>query len=125
MEDKFKQLCDENFSHLHYDCNPIFLLYMSYDSCYSNGVIPKESIVRFTIDGLKMIFPHINIESDGEKIIVEGIELVEYSALPNKEHIDYIKEVMVIIFSIYENDEVKIPKDRYKWWFNKENEKKS
>jgi len=100
--------------------NPNLLLYHSYDSYdVINNKIPINSICRFTIDGLKHIFPLIKFElGNNNEIIVEDIILKDFNALPNKNHIDYIKEIMLDIFILYKNDENKIPKDLYKWFFN-------
>lgn len=107
---------------------PEILYYHSYDSCYisedGRGNTPADSISRFTVDGLKSIFPLIRIElGPNDEIIVEGKVLPEYTAFFDKntghsDHIEYIKEIMLDIFKIYENDETKIPRTKmYKWYF--------
>lgn len=104
--------------------NPFGLIYHSYDSYdIKNDKTPDDSISRFTIDGLKHIFPLIDIElGDNNEIIVENNILPNYFAfidLEHGDHIEYIKEIMLDIFLIYEKDETKIPPNMYKWYFNK------
>lgn len=102
--------------------NPDPILYfLAYDSCCnSDFVTPRDSICRYTIDGLKHIFPLIKIELKGEEIYVEE-KLFDYSAFPpngqGENHINYIKEIMLDVFLMFQNDEAKIPKSLYRWYF--------
>jgi hypothetical protein len=98
--------------------NPGMLLFHSYDSYdIEKDETPIDSICRYTVSGLKHIFPLIKIELHNEnKIFVEDT-LLEFSAIPDKNHIEYIKEIMIDIFCLYQNDETKIPKSMYKWYY--------
>lgn len=98
--------------------NPIMLAFHSYDSYdIERKKIPIDSICRYTISGLKYIFPLIKIELRNDNEIFVEDKLLEFSAIPNKEHIEYIKEIMIDIFCLYQNDETKIPKSMYKWYY--------
>lgn len=101
--------------------NPMFLHYFGYDSYnFKTNKTPEDSIYRYTITGLKHIFPLIDIKlCNNDEIYIEG-NLFEFSAIPNKDHIEYIKEIMLDIFLLYQNDESKIPKKIYKWYFENE-----
>ncbi len=98
--------------------DPNMLLFHSYDS-YDIGKdeTPIGSICRYTVSGLKHIFPLIKIELRNENEIFVEDKLFEFSAIPNKNHIEYIKEIMIDIFCFYQNDETKIPKSMYKWYY--------
>jgi len=100
--------------------DPDLLLFHSYDSYdLKNDKLPIDSICRFTLSGLKHIFPLIKIELyNHDEISIENNQLI-FSAIPNKDHIEYIKEIMINIFSLYYNDETKIPKSLYEWYFKK------
>lgn len=98
-----------------------FHSYCAYD--LTNDKTPDFSISKFTIDGLKSIFPLIDINlGENDEIIVEGIVLENYTAfidVNHVDHIEYIKNIMLDIFLIYEKDETKIPPKLYKWYFEK------
>lgn len=98
--------------------DPDMLMFHSYDSYnIDKDETPIDSICRYTVGGLKHIFPLIKIELRNEdKIFVED-KLFEFSAIPTKNHIEYIKEIMIDIFCLYQNDETKIPKSMYKWYY--------
>jgi hypothetical protein len=102
--------------------DPCVLLFHSYDSYdIVKNETPIDSICRFTVSGLKYLFPLIKIElQNNDEIFVED-KLFEFSAIPNKEHVEYIKEIMIDIFSLYHNDETKIPKQMYKWYYKNAN----
>lgn len=101
--------------------HPDLLLFHSYDSYdIENDKTPIDSVCRYTIQGLKHIFPLIKIELGvSNEIIVEDKILENYSVIPNKIHDDYIKEIMLDIFILYQHDENKIPKKYYGWYFKK------
>lgn len=111
-------LNDKFLSENKLNTNPKNLMFQSYDSYdIENDKIPIDSICSFTISGLKHVFPLIKIElSDKNEIIVED-NLIGISAIPNKNHVDYIKEIMLDIFLLFQNDETKIPKSMYKWYY--------
>jgi hypothetical protein len=97
--------------------NPDMLDFESYDSYdISNNEIPMDSICRFTINGLRHVFPLIKIELRNDVEIFIEDKLFEFSAIPNKKHTDYIKEIMIDIFCLFQNDETKIPKNLYQWY---------
>ena len=102
--------------------NPSLLLFQSYDAYdIINNKTPYDSMCRYTIDGLRHIFPLLKIDlGSNNEIYVEGKLLEGYSAHPensNKDHIEYIKEIMIDIFLLYQNDKTKIPKNLYSWYF--------
>jgi len=98
--------------------DPDTLMFHSYDSYnIEKDETPTDSICRFTVSGLKHIFPLIKIELRNENEIFVEDNLFEFSAIPNKNHIVYIKEIMIDIFCLYQNDETKIPKSMYKWYY--------
>lgn len=98
--------------------NPDMLMFHSYDSYnIEKDETPIDSICRYTVSGLKHIFPLIKIELRNEIEIFVEDKLFEFSAIPNKNHIEYIKEIMIDIFCLYQNDETKIPKSMYKWYY--------
>ncbi len=102
--------------------NPNTLFLLSYDSYdIKNNKTPEDSVCRYTISGLKHIFPLIKIElGEDNKILVEDSILEGFSALPKHDnHITYIKEIMLDIFCLYQHDENKIPKNLYQWYFKK------
>jgi hypothetical protein len=98
--------------------DPDMLMFHSYDS-YNIGKdeTPIDSICRYTVGGLKHIFPLIKIELRNENEIFVEDNLFVFSATPTKNHIEYIKEIMIDIFCLYQNDEIKIPKSMYKWYY--------
>ncbi len=114
--------------------NPNILHFHSYDSSIISDDPtkcgpPDDSISRFTIDGLRSIFPLIKIElGEYDEIIVEGEIIQDFTAffdVKNKRerhncHIEYIKEIMLDIFSMYKDDETKIPRKMYKWYFKED-----
>lgn len=98
--------------------DPDMLMFHSYDSYnIDKDEIPVDSICRYTVGGLKHIFPLIKIELRNENEIYVEDTMLEFSAIPNKNHIEYIKEIMIDIFCLYQNDETKIPKSMYKWYY--------
>ena len=98
--------------------DPDMLMFHSYDSYdIDKDETPIDSICRYTVGGLKHIFPLIKIELRKEDEIFVEDKLFEFSAIPTKNHIEYIKEVMIDIFCLYQNDETKIPKSMYKWYY--------
>jgi len=98
--------------------DPDMLMFHSYDSYnIDKDETPIDSICRYTVDGLKHIFPLIKIELRNENEIFVEDNLFEFSAIPTKNHIEYIKEIMIDIFCLYQNDETKIPKSMYKWYY--------
>jgi hypothetical protein len=98
--------------------DPYMLMFHSYDSYdIDKDETPIDSICRYTVGGLKHIFPLIKIELRNEDEIFVEDKLFEFSAIPTKNHIEYIKEVMIDIFCLYQNDETKIPKSMYKWYY--------
>lgn len=98
--------------------NPIMLPYMSYDSYdILKNETPIDSICRFTVSDLKHIFPLIKIKLVNETELYVEDKLFEFSALPNGNHIEYITKIMLDIFCLYQNDENKIPKSMYEWYF--------
>jgi hypothetical protein len=98
--------------------DPDMLMFHSYDSYnIDKDETPIDSICRYTVGGLKHIFPLIKIELRNEDEIFVEDKLFEFSAIPTKNHIEYIKEVMIDIFCLYQNDETKIPKSMYKWYY--------
>ena len=98
--------------------DPYMLMFYSYDSYdIDKDETPIDSICRYTVGGLKHIFPLIKIELRNEDEIFVEDKLFEFSAIPTKNHIEYIKEVMIDIFCLYQNDETKIPKSMYKWYY--------
>lgn len=98
--------------------DPDILIFQPYDAYdFNKDEIPVDSICRYTISCLKHIFPLIKIElRNKDEIFVDG-KLIEFSAIPTKEHIEYIKDIMVDIFCLYQNDETKIPKPMYNWYY--------
>lgn len=99
--------------------NPCMLVFHSYDSYdIEKKEIPIDSVCRYTVSGLKYLFPLVKIELHNDNEIFVEDNLIEFSAIPNKNHIEYIKEIMLDIFCLYQNDETKIPKAMYKWYFN-------
>lgn len=98
--------------------DPDMLMFHSYDSYnIEKDETPIDSICRYTVGGLKHIFPLIKIELRNENEIFVEDKLFEFSAIPNKNHIEYIKEIMIDIFCLYQSDETKIPKSMYKWYY--------
>lgn len=98
--------------------DPDMLMFHSYDSYnIEKDETPIDSICRYTVSGLKHIFPLIKIELRNENEIFVEDKLFEFSAIPTKNHIEYIKEIMIDIFCLYQNDETKIPKSMYKWYY--------
>jgi len=98
--------------------DPDMLMFHSYDSYnIDKDETPIDSICRYTVGGLKHIFPLIKIELRNEDEIFVEDKLFEFSAIPTKNHIEYIKEIMIDIFCLYQNDETKIPKSMYKWYY--------
>lgn len=98
--------------------DPDMLMFHSYDSYnIDKDETPIDSICRYTVGGLKHIFPLIKIELCNEDEIFVEDKLFEFSAIPTKNHIEYIKEIMIDIFCLYQNDETKIPKSMYKWYY--------
>lgn len=98
--------------------DPSILRYLSYD-CFNitKGEPTIDSICRFTITGLQHIFPLIKIDLyNNTEILIES-NLINFSAIPNKNHIEYIEEIMIDIFSSYQHNEIKIPKTMYNWYF--------
>ena len=94
------------------------LIYHSYDSYnITKNETPIDSICRYTVSGLKHTFPLIKIELRNESDIFVEDKLFNFSAIPNKNPIEYIKEIMLDIFCLYQDDETKIPKSLYKWYF--------
>ena len=90
--------------------DPYMLMFHSYDSYnIDKDETPIDSICRYTVGGLKHIFPLIKIELRNEIEIFVEDKLFEFSAIPNKNHIEYIKEIMIDIFCLYQNNETKIP----------------
>lgn len=98
--------------------DPCMLMFHSYDSYnIDKDETPIDSICRYTVGGLKHIFPLIKIELRNEDEIFVEDKLFDCSAIPTKNHIEYIKEIMIDIFCLYQNDETKIPKSMYKWYY--------
>jgi hypothetical protein len=100
---------------------PFMLAYHSYDSYdITNECTPDDSIARFTISGLKHIFPLLKIElGESNTVVVEGKALEGWSSMYRGDnHIGYIEEIMLDIFILYQDDEEKIPKHLYDWYFN-------
>lgn len=110
--------------------DPVMINYLSYDS----SLIDLDTISRFTINGLKMLFPLIKIEFNTEHELIVENKPLGISTIPNinlelnengfyeidgNAHIEYIKEIMLDIFCLYQNDETKIPKNMYEWYFKK------
>ena len=79
--------------------DPDMLMFHSYDSYdIDKDETPIDSICRYTVGGLKHIFPLIKIELRNEDEIFVEDKLFEFSAIPTKNHIEYIKEVIIDIF---------------------------
>ena len=98
--------------------DPYMLMFHSYDSYdIVKNKTPIDSICRYTVSGLNHIFPLINIELRNENEIFIENKLFKFSAIPTKNHIEYIKEIMIDIFCLYQNDETKIPKSMYEWYY--------
>lgn len=97
--------------------HPDMLIFQSYDAYDTQkDETPIDSICRYTLTGLKHLFPLIKIElRNDNQIFIE--EKYFCSAIPNIKHIDYIKEIMIDIFVIYQNNETKLPKHMYKWYY--------
>lgn len=98
--------------------DPCMLMFHSYDSYnIDKDETSIDSICRYTVGGLKHIFPLIKIELRNEDEIFVEDKLFDFSAIPTKNHIEYIKEIMIDIFCLYQNDETKIHKSMYKWYY--------
>lgn len=99
-----------------------------YNSFYIDTYqIPDIAIAQRTVECLQYVFPYIKIELGEEfKIIIEDKPLNKYSAhinIEERDHDDYIKEIMIELFSIYDTDEQKMPKKNkmYNWYFKLKN----
>lgn len=101
--------------------DPEYLFLQCYDSFnLETGEPPIDSKCRYTLDCLNYIFPLVKFSiNEDNMILIEG-NLTEYSAIPNRDsHIEYIKEIMLDIIPLYQDDETKMPKEMYRWYFEK------
>lgn len=96
--------------------NPDMLFFMSYDSYdIEKNETPLDSLCRYTVRGLKHIFPLLKVEiRDEYKLYVEN-NLIDFNPIPAGDHDEYIKKIMEHIFLLYDGDETKLPKKLYKW----------
>ena len=100
--------------------DPEFLFLQSYNSYnIETDDIPIDSICRYTLDCLNFIFPLVNFSINEDNMIIIDGNLTEYSAIPKGNHIVYVKDIMLDIIPLYQDDETKMPKEMYHWYFNK------